>query len=145
MTIKHHIEEELADSEHLIVYPVSAESKLKTGFFQLLQRKKGKAYSQLAIAWAGLDREKLVQENVIVISQEKLPIIIVPCKVKPLGWPTFPVSIIGQRVVGHLKRNGIATVALARSHWLNMRYTLDQYIELIDALESEAIVVHEYE
>lgn len=148
MSIKHPLTETIEDCPYRIILPVSAESRLKTGLFQRLVRK-DEAYRTLAKEWADLDAKGHNRGTMAKDSKyfwkKAPPIVIVPVKLKPFDIPIVDTSSLAGYLATMCKHFGVRDVAVSRSTWLNMRYRLEQFLELVDGLEAHGIVVHEYE
>lgn len=145
MTIKHDIEDDIVKTEHTILIPVTADGKLRAGFYATLQKARGDAYKRLAIAWADLDTEGILSKNGFVYSYEELPVLVIPVKPRGLQRPTVNIAELCRKIVNHLRGRGVQSIAISRSHWLNQRFTVEEFIALTDALEAGGLVVHLYE
>ena len=144
MSIKHGAEESIADSNERIILPVSADSRLRAGIFKEIVKRKGETYNSLAKDWGTLDRDTIVSYNAFYW-RISLPIVIVPVKRRPLAMPEIDLEIMLTKLLHYCRKYGVSAVAVSRSTWLNQRFTMAQYRSMVDRLEGEGVIVHEYE
>jgi hypothetical protein len=148
--MKHEIEEEIAHTHARILYPVIITLPLRTGVHSAYNQfvfspGKGKAWTELAKAWKSYkDKEGMLAANGFMPGI-KAKCVIVPVKKMPLETPTIDPVLLAAKLAAYGKKEGWGEVAVAKSHWLNMRFSVEQYQQLVDGLEQKGITAHEYE
>lgn len=142
--IQHELGDEITSTTHRIIYPCSADHSLNTGMVSELILLRGPKYTDMRALYQKRDRMKMMNDSGLFWSLG-VPIIVVPVKAKPMNNPAVEASKIGTKIATQCKKYGCASVAVARSRWLSMRYNAQQIQELIDALEKAGIEVHVYE
>lgn len=142
--IQHELGDEITSATHRILYPCSADHTLHTGMVADLILLRGKDYVEMRKTYREQDRASMLQQKGFFYSLA-VPLVLVPVKDKPMNNPAVDAALIGAKVAVQCKKYGCASVAIAKSRWLSMRYNAQQIQELIDALEKGGMEVHVYE
>jgi hypothetical protein len=145
MRVTHEITDYIVESPNRIFFPVSAESRLRAGFFAELIGARGKDYADFAKEWDSQDKKAIVdatgflrgiKANVIVAAVKKTRVPI-PMTVDP--------ARLGRKVAVQCKKHGWTAIALAKSHCKSAGFSNDGLESFVVELEKENVEVHIYE
>lgn len=145
MRVTHEITDYIVESPNRIFFPVSAESRLRTGFFAELIQAKGKDYAEFARKWGEADRVKLVEVTGLMLGIKANVIVAAVKKTRvPIAMTVDPAKL-GRKVAVQCKKNGWRAVSLAKSHCKSAGFSTEGLEKFIQELEKENVEVHIYE
>lgn len=145
--MKHEIEEEISNTPFRILYPVVTTLNVRNGAYNrfIFSPGKGRPWTELAKTWqAYKDKDDMLRLNGFMPGS-KAKAVIIPVKRMPLETPTVDPVRLAAKLAAYGKKEGWGEVAMAKSHWINMRFSIEQYQQIVDGLEKEGLTVHEYE